>query len=344
MEITRDDELISPITPDQILHENDILTFTGVVGTIVELERIPGLIAVPGDEAITDFTSRHGRTLCEAVISPTCPSIGKTIRDSDFRASYNAVVVAVHRGGERLSGKIGDIVLRSGDTLLLQVGPHFARANRNNPDFLLVGGVDDSRPVRHDKTMISLLLLLLLVVLMVSGVMKIVVAAFLVAGLMVLTKCIQVADARRSVDWQTLVTIAAAFGLGKALVNSGLIPAAADALGQHAPHTGGYGLLALVYLLTSMTAATVGNNAAAALVFPLAVALAVNTELNPRPFVMAVVFAASASFISPLSYQTNLMVFGPGGYRFSDFVKVGLPLNIMLLVCATLLIPFVWPF
>ncbi len=344
MEITRADEVISPVAPDHILRPNDVLTFTGVVGTIVELERIPGLVAVPGDESVTDLTARRGRTLCEAVISPTSPSIHKTIRDSDFRASYNAVVVAVHRGGERLSGKIGDIVLRAGDTLLLQVGPHFARANRNNPDFLLIGGVDDSRPVRHDKTVVSLILLLLLVVLMVGGVVKIVVAAFLVAGLMVLTKCIQVADARRSVDWQTLITIAAAFGLGKALVNSGLIPTVADYLGQLATHAGGYGLLAVVYLITSLTAATVGNNAAAALVFPLAVATAVETGLNPRPFVMAVVFAASASFISPLSYQTNLMVFGPGGYRFSDFVKVGLPLNIMLLICAAVLIPMVWSF
>jgi di/tricarboxylate transporter len=344
MEITRADEVVSPVAPDQIIHVHDILTFTGIVGTIVELERIGGLVAVPGDETVADLESRRGRTLCEAVISPTCPSTDKTVRDSDFRASYNAVVVAVHRGGERLSGKVGDIVLRPGDTLLLQVGPHFARANRNNPDFLLVGGVDDSRPVRHDKTVVSLILLLLLVVLMVSGLVKIVVAAFLVAGLMVFTKCIQVADARRSVDWQTLITIAAAFGLGKALVNSGVIPAAADALGQLASHAGGYGLLAVVYFITSLTAATVGNNAAAALVFPLAVATAVETGLNPRPFAMAVVFAASASFISPLSYQTNLMVYGPGGYRFSDFVKVGLPLNIMLLICAAVLVPLVWPF
>ena len=344
MEISREDEVISPVVPDQRLRAHDVLTFTGAVGTIVELERIPGLVPVPGDESGTSVMSRQSPTLCEAVISPTCPSTDKTIRDADFRALYNAVVVAVHRGSERLSGKVGDIILRPGDTLLLQTGPHFARANRNNPDFLLVGGIDDSRPVRYDRTVVSLALLLLLIVLMVSGAMKIVVAASLVAGLMVLTRCISVADARRSVDWQILLTIAAAFGLSKALVNSGLVPAVAKGLALLTADIGSYGVLAAVYLMTSVSAATVGNNAAAALAFPFAVAIAGQTGANPRPFVMAVVFAASASFVSPLSYQTNLMVYGPGGYRFADFIRVGLPLNLMLLACAAILIPLVWPF
>ena len=344
MEITREDEVISPVSPDQILRGHDILTFTGIVGTIVELERISGLVTVPGDASAVDSIDRRGRTLCEAVISPTCPSTEKTIRDSDFRASYNAVVVAVHRGGERLSGKIGDIVLRPGDTLLLQAGPHFARANRNNPDFLLVGGVDDSRPVRHERAVVSILLLLVLIVLMTSGAVKIVVAAFLIAGLMVATRCIRVADARRSVDWQTLLTIAAAFGLGKALVNSGLVPAVAKLFVSTMQGLGPHAYLAGVYMMTTIFTETVTNNAAAALIFPFALAIAGQAGANPRPFAMAVAFAASASFITPLGYQTNLMIYGPGGYRFTDFVRVGLPLNLILLTCATILIPLVWPF
>jgi di/tricarboxylate transporter len=171
-----------------------------------------------------------------------------------------------------------------------------------------------------------------------------VVAAFLVAGLMVATRCISSSDARRAVDWQILVTIAAAFGLSHALVASGLVPVVAGAMGGAMQGLGPYGLLAGIYVVTSLFAATVGNNAAAALVFPLAVAMAGGIDMNPRPFVMAVVFAASASFISPVSYQTNLMVYGPGGYRFTDFLKVGVPLNTLLLICATILIPLVWPF
>jgi di/tricarboxylate transporter len=327
-----------------VLHANDLLTFTGVVGTILELERISGFVPIAADQREVQPKPRRGPTLCEAVVSRTSPIVGKTIRDSDFRAMYNAAIIAVHRGGERLTGKVGDIILRSGDTLLLQTGPHFTRANRNNPDFLLVSGVDGARSVRHDRSLISLLLLLLLIVLMVSGLLKIVVAAFLIAGLMILTGCISISDARRSVDWQILITIAAAFGLSKALENSGLISVVAKFFVHLIDVLGPYGVLAGVYLVTSLITETVTNNAAAALVFPFAVAIAGQIEANPRPFVMAVAFAASASFMTPLGYQTNLMVFGPGGYRFTDFVRIGLPLNLILMVCATILIPLVWPF
>jgi len=344
VEITRDDRAISPVLPDFILKSNDILTFTGVVSTIVDLEKIQGLVPVADEGYETHTAKRRGRVLCEAVVSKTCPSIGKSIRDADFRARYNAAVVAVHRGGARLTGKVGDIVLRAGDTLLLQAGAHFIRAHRNDSHFLLVGGVDDSRPLRHDKAVWSLILLVVLITLMVSGVTKIVLAAFLVAGLMIVMRCISVADARQSVDWQTLLTIAAAFGFSKALVNSGFVALVAEFFVQFAGRWGPYGVLVCVYLMTSLFTETVTNNAAAAIIFPFAVAIAVQTGVNPRPFVMAVAFAASASLMTPLGYQTNLMVYGPGGYRFTDFIRVGLPLNILLLICATALIPLVWHF
>ncbi|NQT00584.1 MAG: SLC13 family permease [Planctomycetes bacterium] len=344
IEITRDDQTISPVSPDCVLKSNDILTFTGVVNTIVDLEKIQGLIPIADEGYEAHAAKRRRHVLCEAVVSKACPSVGKSIRDADFRAQYNAAVVAVHRGGARLTGKVGDIVLRAGDTLLLQAGAHFIRAHRNNSHFLLVGGIDDSRPLRHDKAIWSLILLVVLITLMVSGVIKIVLAAFLVAGLMVGTRCISASHARRSVDWQTLVTIAAAFGIAKALVNSGCVDSISALFTSLTGRLGPYGVLAGVYLMTSLFAAMVGNNAAAALVFPFAVVIAGQTGVNPRPFVMCVAFAASASFISPLSYQTNLMVYSPGGYRFTDFIRVGLPLNLLLLVCTTALIPLVWHF
>jgi len=344
VEITRDDRTISPVPPDCVLKSNDILTFTGVVSTIVDLEKVQGLVPIADEGYEAHAAKRRERVLCEAVVSKTCPSVGKSIRDADFRARYNAAVVAVHRGGEQLVGKVGDMVLKPGDTLLIQAGPHFMRANRNNSHFLLVGGIDDSRPLRHEKAIWSLILLVVLITLMVSGVIKIVLAAFLVAGLMVATRCISASHARRSVDWQTLVTIAAAFGIAKALINSGCVDSISVLFTSLTGRLGPYGVLAGVYLMTSLFAAMVGNNAAAALVFPFAVVIAGQTGVNPRPFVMCVAFAASASFISPLSYQTNLMVYGPGGYRFTDFIRVGLPLNILLLICATVLIPLVWHF
>ena len=344
VEIQREDEIISPVQPDQVLAAGDTLTFTGAIGTIVDLEKIPGLVPIADEGYVTVAVERRRQTLCEAVISPACPSLGKTIREADFRARYNAAVIAVHRGGERLSGKVGDIRLRTGDTLLLQAGPHFIRANRNNSHFLLVGGLDGIRPIRHDKAIYSLILLLLLVGLLVTGLVKTVVAAMLVAGLMVVFRCIDTADARRSVDWQTLLTIAAAFGLSKALETSGLVASVSEGFVQVAGRFGPYGVLVGVYLMTSIFTEAITNNAAAALVFPFAVAMAGQIGASPRPFVMAVAFAASASFITPLGYQTNLMVYGPGGYRFTDFIRVGLPLNLILLGCATVLIPLIWSF
>lgn len=344
IEVTREDRVISPVPPDFVLKSNDILTFTGIVSTIVDLEKIQGLVPVADEGYETHAAKRRGRVLCEAVVSKTCPCIGKSIRDADFRALYNAAVVAVHRGGIKLTGKVGDIVLHEGDTLLMQAGAHFIRAHRNNSHFLLVGGIEDSRPLRHEKAIWSLILLVVLITLMVSGVIKIVLAAFLVAGLMVVTRCISASNARRSVDWQTLITIAAAFGIAKALINSGCVASMSVFFINLTGDLGPYGVLAGVYIMTSLFATMVGNNAAAALVFPFAVAIAGQIGVNPRPFAMCVTFAASASFLSPISYQTNLMVYGPGGYRFSDFVRVGLPLNLLLLACTTVLIPIVWHF
>ncbi len=344
VEVTRQEQTMSPVSPDYKLLAEDVLTFTGVVNTIVDLEKIPGLVPAEDTTYEAEAAKRSRRMLCEAVVSPNCPSVGKTIRDADFRAHYNAVIVAVHRGGQRLTGKVGDIVLRPGDTLLLRAGVHFRRANRNNPDFLLVGIVEGSRPLRYDKTILSLFLLCLLIVLMVTGIVKIVVAAFLIAGLMVAVRCISITDARQSVDWRTLIAIAAAFGMAKALVESGCAEAIAKLIVGATESLGPYAVLAAVYLMTSIFTETITNNAAAALVFPFAVAIAMQMGVSPRPFVMAVAFAASASFITPLGYQTNLMVYGPGGYRVTDFVKVGLPLNILLMFCATVLIPWAWPF
>lgn len=344
IEIQRQGDIIAPVTPDQKLRVGDVLTFTGVVSTIVDLERIKGLSPVADASYATVSLQQRDQVLCEAVVSGVSPVLGKTVRDADFRARYNAAIVAVHRGGVRLHGRVGDIVLRPGDTLLLQAGPHFLRANRNNPDFLLVGGIEDARPFRYDKAAISLGLLALLLILMASGVVEIVMAAFLVAGLMLLTRCISVADARQSVDWRTLVTIGAAFGVGKALMGSGFVEIIAEYTVASMGHWGPYAVLAGIYLLTGVFTELITNNAAAALVFPFALAIAERSGFSPRPLVMAITFAASASFITPIGYQTNLMVFGPGGYKFSDFFRVGMPLHLVLFLAAVVLIPLVWPF
>ncbi|HTE20366.1 MAG TPA: SLC13 family permease, partial [Armatimonadota bacterium] len=356
IEIVRGGHSITPVEPDEILRADDRLTFTGVVNSIVDLERIPGLVPAADKAYEAGAAEKRGRRLCEAVISPISPLNGKTIRDSDFRALYNAAVVAVHRGATRLQGRIGDIELRTGDTLLLQTGPHFARAHRNNPDFVLVSSVEESRPVRHDRAPLALALLAALIGLLVFAgsvlrlgpltvtVPEVSISAFVIAALMIATRCISTSDAHSSLDWSTLISIAAAFGLGKALENSGAAQTVADVVVKGTGHWGPVAVLAALYLLTMVFTELITNNAAAALMFPFALALAAQLGVSPRPFVFGIMFAASLAFATPIGYQTNLMVYGPGGYRFTDFTKIGLPLNLLLWVLAVLLIPFVWPF
>jgi di/tricarboxylate transporter len=343
-EIVRGNDIIAPVQPDHVILAGDVLSFSGVVSTIVDLERLPGLIPVadPGYEHQLSVQREH--MLTEAVVSPTAPIIGRSIIESNFRALYNAAVVAVHRGGTRLSGRVGDVVLRSGDTLLLQTGPHFVDAHRNNRDFFLVSGVEDSQPPRHDRAALSLVLLGLMIVLLTTQVIPTVLAAFLVAGAMIVGRCISVANARQALELQTLFAIAGAIALGLALLNSGAVHAIAHATVASVGQWGPYAVLAALAVLTMLFTEIVTNTAAAALMFPLAVTTALDLGVDPRPFVMVVALIASASFLTPIGYQTNLMVYGPGGYRFTDFTRVGLPLSVLLLLAATLLSPMVWHF
>jgi len=343
-EIVRDGELIAPVQPDHLIEANDVLSFSGVVSTIVDLERLPGLIPVADPGYEHQLSVQRERMLTEAVVSPTSPIIGQSIIESNFRALYNAAVVAVHRGGARLSGRVGDVVLRSGDTLLLQTGPHFVDAHRNNRDFFLVSGVADSHPPRHDRAVLSLVLLGLMIVLLTTQVVPTVLAAFLIAGAMIVSRCISVPNARQALELQTLFAIAGAIALGQALLNSGAVHAIAHGAVSTLGSWGPYAVLAGIAVLTMLFTEVVTNTAAAALMFPLAVVTAVDLGVDPRPFVMVVALIASASFLTPIGYQTNLMVFGPGGYRFTDFGRVGLPLSALLLLAATLLAPRVWPF
>jgi di/tricarboxylate transporter len=326
-----------------MIEANDRLVFTGVVSTMIDLERIPGLVPAADAHYVFSPRERQGRRLCEAVISPTSPLVGQNVREADFRALYDAAVVAVHRNGERVTNKVGDIALEVGDTLLLQVGPRFTRLHRNNPDFYLVSDVDDSRPLRTHRAWLAVAILAALIVFMSVGPSKfIVIGAFTAAALMVGLHCISANEARRSVDWATLISIAAAFGLGSALQNSG---AARTIAGYLVDATRAYGptaTLAALYFATMILNEVVSNNAAAVLAFPFSLAAAQELGVDPRAFLIGVTMAASNAYASPIGYQTHMMVYGPGGYRFLDFVRVGVPLNILVWIASVLIIPRVW--
>ncbi len=347
IEIDRNGRSITPVGPETIIRAEDRLIFTGIVETIVELEKIPGLVPAADPEYEVQPVARRERNLCEAVISMSSPLSGQSVRKSNFRARYNSAVIAVHRNGARLRTKIGDIVLRPGDTLLLQAGPNFSQAHGNNTDFYLVSDVEGSSPLRHDRSYMAIALFVALIVVLTTGRVSPAIGALLAAGLMVATRCISSSGARRSVEWQVLVTIAAAIGVGQALDNSGIAQIVAEAIANWTAPMGSIGpwvALAAIYLVALATTELVTNNAAAVLIFPFCLDTALMMGVSPRPFVMALALAASSSFATPIGYQTNMMVFGPGGYRFTDFIRIGLPLDLILWVTAVLLVPVFWPF
>jgi di/tricarboxylate transporter len=302
-------------------------------------------------------TKRTQRRLTEVVLSKTSPLIGSTVREGNFRRHYNAAVVAVHRNGERLTNKIGDIRLEPGDTLLLQTRHDFQAEYQNSRDFYLISPVEGSEPRRHHKMTLAALLALLLIAWLIAtsflsendslaGLASTAVAAITVAGIMIVTRCMRITEARAALDLQTLITIAAALGLGAALEKSGAASDCANALVQLVDHVGGgpYMLLAVVYVMTLVFTEMITNNAVAAMLLPIALNVARASGYSPRPFIIAITLAASLSFVTPIGYQTNLMVMGPGGYRSSDYLRCGLPLAMIVTATALLLIPQIWAF
>jgi len=341
VEIDRGGRVITPVAPDEAVRSGDRLVFAGVVSTIIELQRIRGLLPIAEEEATaSDPTHR----LAEAVVSRSSPLVGRSIRDANFRTVYDAAVIAVHRNGERVPGKIGEIVLRSGDTLLLQCAPGFLRAHRNSPDFFLVSELEDDTKPRYELAGLSLAVLAAMVIAVSLGMLPIAIAAFAAVGIMLLMRCITGPQARRSVDWSVLVVIGAGLGIAGAMEKTGAAQLIARVLVDSVVHLGPLGALALIYGACLLLAELLHHNAAVAIMFPVAVATAHQVGADPRGFVMAVAFASCCAFASPVTYQAHLIVYGPGGYRFADFVKVGLPLDLVCGTIAILTIPWVWPF
>jgi di/tricarboxylate transporter len=344
IEIEREGQIFGPVAPDEMIKANDRMVFTGVVSTIVDLEKIPGLVPAAESRYEVSTVKQWARQLCETVISPSSPLVGQVVRDADFRGLYDAAIVAVHRNGARMTNKIGDIELHVGDTLLLQVGPNFSRAYRNNPDFYLVSDVEDSSPIRFSRAWFATIIFVAMIIAFVSGHVNIMIAAFLAAGAMVAARCVSPGDARKSVDLPVLIAIAASFGVGKALEQSGVAKMFAALLVEATRSWGPTATLAATYFGTMVLNELISNNAAAALSFPFCLESARLLGVNERPFILAVTLAASYAFASPIGYQTHMMVFGPGGYRFNDFMRVGIPLNILMWITAIILIPWIWPF
>ena len=342
MEIDRGGHVMAAVAPTERLEAGDRLVFVGVVDSVVELQKIRGLRPAT-DQVFKLDDPRTERVLIEAVVSNTCPLVGRTIREGRFRSTYDAVVIAVARNGESLQMKIGDISLEPGDTLLLETSPAFALHQRSNRDFYLVSAVSNFTPPRHDRAWIACTVLAAMVLAATLELVPMVAAALVAAAVVVAMKCISSDEARGAIEWESLLLIAASFGLARAMEKTGLAEGIAQstiaAAGDH-PHV----VLAAIYLVTMLFTELMSNNAAAVLTFPIAWQTATDLGVNPMPFVIAVTVAASCGFATPMGYQTNLMIYGPGGYKFSDYVRFGGPLNLLVMAITVALAPLIWPF
>lgn len=340
VEIERDGSVVTAVPSEERLRGGDRLVFAGDTQAISDLLRIHGIVPSVHDDEPSLSKDRAERRLVEAALSPQSEVLGMTIRDARFRDRYGAVVLAVARGGERVSGNLGNIRLKTGDVLLLEARPAFVSRQRYAKDFLLINDLETDRP-RHDRAYLSWGILLVLVGFAASGALTMLNAALLGAALMVLTGCCSVGQAQKAVDVPVMLTIAASFALGAALEATGA--AGFVARGILSASSGDPLLtLLLIYIAVSVMTEVITNNAAAVLVLPVVLSMTTALNMPPEPYVIAVMMAASASFATPLGYQTNMMVFGPGGYRFMDFVKVGLPMNVFIGLLTVAVISFVY--
>jgi di/tricarboxylate transporter len=341
MEIDRGGHVIAAVSPSERLQAGDRLVFVGVIDSVVELQKVRGLRPAT-DQVFKLDDPRSERRLVEAVVSPTCPLVGRTIREGNFRSSYGAVVIAVARDGERLRMKIGDITLAPGDTLLLEAGPAFLERQRTSRHFYLVSEVQDAAAPRHDRAWIACTILAGMVLAVTLNLLPMVVAALAAVGLMLATRCLSSTEARRAIEWEALLLIAGSFGVAQAMQKTGLATVIAEATVAAA---GNHPLLVLtaIYFVTMITTELLSNNAAAVLSFPIAWQTAEQLGVHPLPFVMAITVAASCGFATPIGYQTNLMIYGAGGYKFTDYVRYGGPLNLIVMALTVGLAPLIWP-
>lgn len=342
VEIERNNTILTAVSSDEILSSGDRLVFAGETEAITDLLKINGIEApVNLDSKSTLENEKAGRELVEVVVSPHCEAIGSAIRDSKFRNRYGAVVLAVARNGERLKTNLGGIKIQAGDTLLLEARPAFVTRQKYNKDFLLVNVLDHETP-NHEKATLAWFILIGAVSVAALDFTSMLNAALVAAGLMIGTGCLSSKQAEKSLDLTVILTIAASFSLGLALQKTGVASFIADNIvGLSAGNA--LLLLILTYITVSTLTEVITNNAAALLILPIIIEITEKASLNPEPYIFAIMMAASASFATPIGYQTNLMVLGPGSYKFSDFLKIGLPMNIIIGFATILILYAIWP-
>jgi di/tricarboxylate transporter len=338
VEIVRGHHLISPVAPQEYIEAGDKLIFSGDINQVSTLESFDGLQLFAVEEGLLR------QNMMEVIVMPNAAIEGKTIKESGFRSLFDAAVVGMRRGGKRLSGKLGNIRIQAGDNLILAVGPDFNERKNLDKNFVVIDDlVGGARVTPFQNYFITAGLLAVIALATLDIVPLIRGMAFLLACMLVMG-VVRASELRRRFPFELWLIIASALILAQALTNSGLVTLLADTLHRHLASLGPYAALAGIYLGTLLLTEVMTNNAAAALSFPIAFGLAESFGLSFMPFVMAVAYGASASFLTPYGYTTNLMVQNIGGYALRDYVRAGLPLSLVYSAVVILLLPIAFPF
>jgi len=339
-QVERGADLIAPVSPDMVLWGGDLLRFVGNARDVADLQSRSGL--TPEARQHTAVIPTGHLALFEAVIGEASPLVGSSLKTIGFRDRYHAAVLAIHRADRRVDAKLGEVRLKTGDTLLVMASPAFADHWQGTRDFLLVSRFGAADPPRTDKIVPAGLIGVAVVVAAAAGLLPILEASLMGAFAIILFGVLSPGEARSAVDLDVIVVIASAFGIGAALTDTGLASNLADGIVRGLDPLGPVAVVLGIALATIALTEAVTNNAAAVLMFPIAIAAADQVGADPRAYAIVVALTASASFLTPIGYQTNTMVWGPGGYRFGDYARLGFPLTLLTLIGVAALAPAWW--
>lgn len=337
-EIVRGDQLISPVTPDTRIHANDKLVFTGDVENVKQIHLLDGV------EIFADESQLLSSNLTEVIVSPESVLIGKTLKATDFRSRFDAAVVAISREGHRLSGKLGEQVIRSGDKLMLAIGEDFNKRQNLTRNFFIISGIELNHTLSSSQNLLTIFGFLGAVIVSATTSISLLESMCAYILLMLGVGVIDGTTIRRRFPFELWSVLVCALSIAYAFTSSGLAEWITQGLysllGEQQP----YVALICLFLVTVLLTEIITNTAAAAIMLPIGLALADAYQVSTLPFIMAVAYAASACFLSPYGYQTNLMVMNAGGYHFKDFIKVGWKVSFTYSVVALIAIPFFFPF
>ncbi|MBR8842968.1 MULTISPECIES: SLC13 family permease [Pseudoalteromonas] len=337
-EIIRGERRICAVTPQQEILAGDVLLFVGDINSVPLLQRFDGL------KMVHDKHEKDVEHLVEVVVSQSSRFLGKTIKEIRFREQFHAAIIAIRRGHDRLQGGIGQVELQAGDSLILAPSSDFYALPNLKREFVYISGLDLQTHLSRNKSNTVLASFATVVGLSIFGVVPLVKGLIVLLAALVVLGTIKVPEMKRRFPIELVAIVGSAIGLAKLMIETGLAAEISSSLLWLLGDFGPYGAFIAIFVMTVIFTELITNNAAAALSFPVAYALASGFDVSPLPFVMAVAFGASASFISPFGYQTNLMVYSAGNYRIRDYVTMGLPLSLIYSATVLTVIPFVFPF